>query len=271
MHLWLLPLALILVAPLVRAEKPSVAEIIDAHGQTVCAGPCESWKGLAATGMSQLKALAGTRGLASGELQLETGNDHFDLNFRVARADFPGEHFHYDGENVRVAFVSPGVRSPFGDFVFLRSAIIKEGLLGGTLNPDWPLIDHERKRKIRYRGWKKRQKLHEISYRLSRAASLGIRIYLDEDWNHVKTTYTVTLNTGIDTPLDIRSEPKPWMEDQQATYVEVTETFGEFRSVGSLTLPTSWEMEYTRQGTQQGRVWKWSTRFTEMQLKSADR
>ncbi len=262
MRLCIFPSLLIALTPLVSAQKISVAELIEIHRQNVCSVSCESWHRMDGIGVSQLKALTGVAGLASGRLKLKIGPDQFDLDFRVSRADFPGEHFSYDGEKMHVEFISPGLRSPYGNFVYVRSSIIREGLLGGSLNPNWPLFDHERKRKIRYRGWKKKQKLHEIRYRVSKFASMVIRIYLDQEWRHVKTTYTVTLNRGIAEPLDIRREPTPWMENKQAIREELIETFGKFQSVDGFLLPTLWGLEYRRQGGRQGQVWQWATRFS---------
>jgi hypothetical protein len=259
-----IPSILIAFTPLATAQKLSVTELIETHRQTICSVSCEDWRRIDGIGPSQLKAVTGTTGIASGRMRLTIGPARFDLDFRVPRADFPGERFSYDGENVHVEFISPGIRSPYGNFVYVRSIIIREGLMGGSLNPNWPLFDHERKRNIRYRGWKKKRKLHKISYQASRLTSLAIRIYLDQEWKHVKTTYTITFNRGINAPLDIRRAPTPWMENKQAIREELIETFGEFRSVDGFLLPTLWGLEYRRQGAGQGQVWQWATRFSTL-------
>ena len=189
MALWL-PLSLVFLGFLAPPPKPVPTEIVDSHRQIVCGASCDAWKSLTAVGAAEVRTLSGGRRQVSGEIKLETGKNHFDLNFRVGLPEFPGEHFSYDGKKVLVDVLMPGLRSPFGDFLYLRQQIIKEGLLGGTLNRDWPLLDHERLKKIKHRAWKKKQKLHEIEYRPSKAGSLRIRIYLDEEWNHVKTVYT---------------------------------------------------------------------------------
>ena len=73
---------LIALTPLVTAQKLSVAELIEVHRQSVCSVSCESWRRMDGIGVSQLKALTGTVGLASGQLNLEIGPDQFNLDFR---------------------------------------------------------------------------------------------------------------------------------------------------------------------------------------------
>ena len=199
-----------------------------------------------------MRILSGMRGQVSGEINLETGTDHFDLNFHVGLSDFPGEHFFYDGKKVLVDVLTPGQRSPFGEFLYLRQKVITEGLLGGTLNRRWPLLDHERLKRIKYRGWKKKQNFHEIEYRPSKGGSLKIRIYLDEEWNHVKTVYALSVSAGLPT-------------SPQRTYEKLTETFSELRSTSDFKIPTVWEMEYSYTGTNPTLLWKWTTRITDME------
>lgn len=249
MRFWLL-LAL-LPAASAPAPRPSLEQVLSAHRARLCGAVCDSWSELVALGTAEVRVLSGGRGLVNGEMSLESRADHFDLKFRSTLPDYPGEHFSFDGKEVRVDFLTPGKRSPFGDFVFVREQLLKQGLLGGTLNRRWPLLDPERERQIRYRGWKKKQKLHELEYRSRKGSSLQIRIYLNEEWTHVRTSYTLEISAQIGATPEASAR-------MDRTYVKFTESFDDFDRVDGLLVPRAWEMEYSHTGTNQGSLWKWS-------------
>ena len=255
MRLWL-PLTLVFLSS-APPSGPSPAEVIAAHRHTVCGVSCDTWTGVKAVGGGRVRVLSGGRGLVSGKMTLETRMDHFDLKFDVGLPDYPGEHFSFDGKNVKVDFLTPGQRSPFGDFVHVREQLLKQGLFGGTLNRGWPLFDVERVRQVKYRGWKKKQKLHEVEYQLKKGSSLQVRIYLDEEWKHVRTTYTLEISA----PMGARPDESARMD---RTYLRLTETFSKFDQVDELQMPMVWEIEYSHEATQLGTLWKWSNAFSRV-------
>ena len=92
---------------------------------------------------------------------------NLSIILRYGGIDYPGEYFAYDGNDVEVSTISPGQRSPLGDFIFRYKGLMKEGLLGGVWSMGWPLLDvGKRDSSLKFNGTEKIDglELYEMDY-----------------------------------------------------------------------------------------------------------
>src|SRR5438477_5115662 len=144
------------------------------------------------------------------------------------------EKFGFDGRNLTVGFVRPGVHGYWGDFLLTHQNIIKEGLVGGTLSDAWPLLNlSEKKAKLEYRGIKRMdgKSLHELKYIPHGSSDLEISLFFDtETFQHLRTEYTRFIAAGIGTGIDASGQQRPGR-------YKMVEEFSDFKKESGLTLP----------------------------------
>jgi len=149
------------------------------------------------------------------------------------------EKFGFDGRNLTVGFVRPGVHGYWGDFLLTHQNIIKEGLVGGTLSDAWPLLNlSEKKAKLEYRGIKRMdgKSLHELKYIPHGSSDLEISLFFDtETFQHLRTEYTRLIAAGIGTGIDASGQQRP------ARY-KMVEEFSDFKKESGLTLPHTYKV-----------------------------
>jgi hypothetical protein len=174
----------------------------------------------------------GPRNATSGNAAFISDGKSVRLGWIFAALNYPGEDFAFDGENVGVGFVRPGVRSLLSQFMLSNDFLIKEGFLGGALTTAWALLDVPgRKAKIEYNGLKKKagKEYHEIRY-LARKGGGDVRVFMYFDpqtFHHMQTQYTLIQ-----------------MGQKEKRYY-ITEEFDKFVVADGLTLPTSYKMNFT--------------------------
>jgi hypothetical protein len=110
--------------------------------------------------------------------------------------NYPGEYFAFDGNDVTVGYISPRQRSPLAEFIFLYTAIMKEGFMGGVCSTAWPLLDTDEKRPdIKLTGSKvEGRRPYELEYGSpgKRPGSMTVSFFFDmKNFHHVRTEYRV--------------------------------------------------------------------------------
>lgn len=235
-------------------------ELVARHLESI--GPLEAREGRTssvAEGRAGVSLLIGGAGRIDGAATFICDRGRLSLLMDFGRPEYLHEHFIYDGRRGDTAFMQPGIRSPLGDFLYTYSDILKEGLFGGVLSARWPLLDTPgRKPRLRNRGLERfdDERLYELEYRMRRGGGdLRIRLYFDPStFRHVSTTYDVSISPNLGaTPAQ--------SSRLRTTRLRLVERFGDFRSEGSLTLPMLWELEFSREGTVQGVLWKWRMEY----------
>ena len=169
-----------------------------------------------------------------GTSMLVSQGSQIGLSMKFSDNNYPGEYFAYDGKSVTVRNIQPGQKSPIADFLYRYNKIMKNGLLGGVFSKAWPLFDirsnrpNIRVRKTRVEG----TELYALEYNpRDRHSDMRIRLFFDPDtYRHVRTEYEVRLGNGEITDV-------------------LTENFGNFKKVGSLTLPHNYSLYYTVTGS----------------------
>ena len=184
--------------------------------------------------------------------------------------NYPEEHFAYDGKSVTVQNIQPGIKTPFADFIVVYNKIMKNGLLGGVFSNAWPLLDIKRSKPSFMEVSKKtvdKTELYMLEYRpKDRHGDMKIRMFFDQEtFRHVRTEYKVSLNNDAssgtygDPDADgDRDIPAIYGLGTGSTFYTLVEKFGNFKEVGPLTMPHSYELDFELDGTARSAfVGKW--------------
>jgi len=166
-------------------------------------------------GKVTLKFVTGGQGPKGGDALLlsETGKMGIIFSYKGSgyRGVRSGEYYAYDSQQVAAG------ASPLATFLYSHTGIVKNGLLFGTLNVNWPLLKESQAKAKCHKRTIDKKDLLELEYIPRESMSyLIVKIYFDPTtYYHVMTTYCWQVSGG---------------------YV-LTEKFEDFRKVDSITLP----------------------------------
>ncbi|MBN2242054.1 MAG: hypothetical protein JW793_05140 [Acidobacteria bacterium] len=271
-------------------DKPEPEEVVAAHLESI--GNPRLLAGIKNRGMSgnaSVEFIQGGVGTLEGQCLVVTSGHNLSLILKYGGMDYPGEYFAYDGTDVEVATISPGQRSPLGDFIFRYNGLMKEGLLGGVWSLGWPLLDVEnRESKMKYKSAKADgRELHQIDYSPKGGMNrIAVKLFFEQDtFRHVRTEYSLkvqgeqSLQAGRTVTREIPNSGNlsagqssititrdAGILDQIAdSHYRLVEKFDDFREVkfgnpdsGSLVLPHSYTLEYSVEGQGSSFLGRWS-------------
>jgi len=248
-----------------------------------------------AQGPVEYKILIGGAGTAQGRVQMASDGKKIIFMMKLSNNVYLGEQFIFNGDKVGVAFsTAQHQRSAFGSFLLAQDAIVREGLLGGTLSTAWPLLDlKDRKAKLSFEGLKKidGQELYALRYRPKKSSDLEISLYFDpQTYHHVETVYYLESSTsfadfgpsgavglapgsggqqggansatggtqGSGTAETARARQFP-------NRYRLTEKFSDFKAVDGVTLPTHEDIQFSQE-LQNGRTILWDFNLTGLEI-----
>ena len=243
---WLALVAALLPVGASAAEKMKPEEVVAHHLEAVGTETART-AGRKVEGPCTLQAPAsgGVAGALLGRFAFDSEASRFALRMKFSSQAYPAESFSLEGGLADVGFVQPGKRSGLGNFVSTNDVILREGLLGGVLNAGWALFGLAgRGAKVSYDGLKKLEgrEVHRLRYRAKKGQdTLDVFLYFDPDtFRHVASVYRASRAQQLGTSI-VSSSSEP------DTYLQAQETFGDFKSVKGLTLPTTWTIRYEMQ------------------------
>jgi hypothetical protein len=243
----LLALALVAPAASVAADKMKPAEVVAHHLDAVGTPEARAAaRHLQGSCVMSAPASGGVAGQLVGRFKLDSEPARFGLEMKFSSEGYSAETFGVNAGEPQVGFVLPGRRSALGNFVSTNDVILREGLLGGVLNAGWPLLAaEERGAKLGYDGLKKLdgQERHRIRYRAKKGqGDLEVFLYLEPDtFRHVASVYRDSQAQQLGLTMESSSS-------QSDTYLQLTETFGDFKSDKGLNVPSTWTIRYELQG-----------------------
>lgn len=225
------------------AMKPEdlVAQHLDAIGSKEARAAAKT---RVAQGTAVYRILVGGGGRAEGKTAL--ASDGRKLRFMMKfPTDYRGETFVYNGDTVKIAFSNTNQSlSPLAGFVTAYDAMVRDGLVGGVLSTGWALSDvADRKAKLVYEGLKKvdGRPAHQLRYEPNKHSDAEIRLYFDaETFRHVKTVYSVSVGSNVGATITESANVR-------AERSSLEERFSDFKSIDGLTLPTHWNLQFTRE------------------------
>jgi len=159
--------------------------------------------------------------------------------------DYRGENIVFNENAISVSFANSNQsRSPFAYFISTQDVIIRDGLLGGVLSTAWPLLELEdRKARLTVDGLKKvdGRQLYQVHYEPSKRTEAQILLYFDPGtFRHVKTVYSTSAGNNMGADVTLSSKLLPERSSLE-------ERFADFKTVDGLTLPTHWNLHFTRE------------------------
>jgi hypothetical protein len=187
------------------------------------------------SGTSTFKFISGATGQMSGKAQWVSEKGKMGIVLQYGGTEYPGEHFAYDGKDVMVNYIKPGQRSPLGDFLYSYNGIIKNELLGGVFNLDWPLLN-VKESGVKLKAKKKTvdgRELYEVECIPKKSMeNVKVKLYFDPTtFRHVMTEYRL----------------RQLLRDSMTNYL-VTEQFDDFRSTDGITLPYKYSLNFLYEG-----------------------
>ncbi|HEX7314848.1 MAG TPA: hypothetical protein VF297_13055 [Pyrinomonadaceae bacterium] len=181
-----------------------------------------------------------TSGAIDGQVVLASDDHKLVLGMKFDAPNYPGERFGFDGKRFTVGYLTPGVRSPLGNFAQTHGEIFKEGLIGGTLTSAWPLLNlSERKAKLEYGGTDKvnDRPVHKLKYYPNKGSDVKITLFFDaETFQHVRTQYDRIIGAKLGSGVDASAS-------QRETRYRIVEDFGDYKEESKLKLPHSYKLQ----------------------------
>jgi len=229
-------------------EKLTAEEVVARHLKSI--GTPEDLAAIKTrivAGTSLFTARSPGSGQNSGLSILFSEGNKSVIAMTFANPAYPHEKFGYDGQNLVISYTKPGLRSTLGDFIFRRTPIFKDGLIGGVLSTAWPLLNWTNdKARLEYGGTKKIEgrETHVLRYVSRKGSDLKISFYFDsETFRHVRTAYAQTVSAQMGT------NPDASKEDQRELHYELEEQFSDFKQEGKLTLPHAYKIKLMMERT----------------------
>jgi hypothetical protein len=269
-------------------------EVVAAHLKSI--GNPELFANVKNRGMSgktTVEFVQGGVGGQAGQCMVVSAGRCQSIILKYGAVDYPGEYFAYDGADVEISTISPGQRSPLGDFLFRYKGLMKAGLLGGVWSTGWALLDIKKTDpSLKYSSADiDGRKLHEIDYN-PKGGLNGIKVKLffePETFRHVRTEYTLTVqgeqslqagktvtrgapNTaGLGTTGQVSgpiTRDAGVLDQIGNSYYRLVEKFDNFKEIKfkdpngsetkSLTLPQSYTIEYSVEGQGSSFLGRWN-------------
>jgi hypothetical protein len=253
----LIALGLLVSAPPTRAkdEKLKPEQLIAKHLDSI--GPADKLKEIktrSTAGAAHVDFRVGGQASLNGEGNLLSDGAAARLGLRFPALEYPGEQFISDGNKTMIGQVSPGRRSPLGNFIFENDFLLKEGLLYGSLSTTWALLNTAAKQpKLDVTGIKKidGHSLYEMKYGPKKAnGNIQVFLYFDtETFRHVRSVYKAEL---------VSSSVQKITDTAETVRYTLTEEFDDFKQVDGLTLPHGYKIEYSIDSPTGGFVGGWS-------------
>jgi len=195
-------------------------------------------------GAAMYRIVVGGGGREDGKVGLVSEGHKVRLVLRFP-GNYRGENVLFNGEVAQVAFSnSDQSRSPLASFLATQDVIVRDGLLGGVLSTAWPLQDlSDRGAKLVDEGMQKvdGHPLHHVRYEPRKHTEVQIDLYFEpETLRHVKTVYTTSIANNVGATILESAHLKPERN-------QLEERFSDFTTVDGLTLPTHWNLQFTRE------------------------
>lgn len=178
--------------------------------------------------------------------------------------EYPFEKIGYFSDKVSLPFVNAGARSPLGAFIADHNAILSEGLFTGNISTTWSLLDSKfDKNRFESAGTKKidGKKYYVLNYYPKKTGSIDftIKLFFDaENFRHTRTEYYHLINPQQDTFGTLGR--------QAGVKMQMTEEFGDFKTVDGLTLPYFYKIDYQTESNSGVSEFFWTFKISEYRI-----
>ena len=260
----LLVLSIVVLAQVMRAkdEKLKPEQVIAKHLESIgSAEKLKEIKNRATNGTGHVDFRVGGSASLPAEVNLVSEGSSVRFAMKTPALEYPGEQFAFDGNKVGIGQISPGRRSNLGDFIFVNDELLKEGLLFGTLSTSWTFLPADKKQpKLDLSGPKKvdGKSVYEVKY-IPRRGSGNITAFFDfdaETFRHVRSQFKAEIvPTGVGQKIT---------DSAETIRYTITEMFDDFKQVDGLTLPHSYQLDFSIDNPRGGFVGNWNYTIRQM-------
>jgi hypothetical protein len=194
-----------------------------------------------------------------GPVQLASAGEMFLLAMVFEVAAYPYEKVAFDGDDVSFGRHT-GVGSSLTFFLRANKGVLKRGLFGGTLNAGWALTKSDAAKSLDSAGVAtvNGRTLHKFKYTTSGLGDLVVTIFIEDGtFHHVGTEYKFT-SSGL---MSYSPSGLSGGSSDGPEYYTLTESFGGFSKVGDLTLPLTYNVEFTHKTAI--RSYNWNMKFSQ--------
>lgn len=199
----------------------------------------------------------------NGKAIIASSNDGAVFGINLDAIDYRLDKFSYDGKKVRVGYIQPGYRSILGEFILSYETVLKDGLFGGALSSSWALMHTaEKKSKLSFDGTEKidGKETYVIKFNPKGGTDLDIKMFFDiKNFRHLRTEYNRVVAARTGGSVDGSGR-------QAETRYRIVEDFSNFKKFGELTLPSSYNLDYTLTRAGQGRNVIWKFKVTDASI-----
>ncbi len=269
-----LSLAAFLLTWEASARKLKPEQLIALHLEAIGENPAR--RSRIAQGRGSLDIRVGGTGQMAGPALWVSEAEKVRSSIRFGHVHYGEELLIYDGKQLEVAHIAPGIRSQLGQSIWAHfHDLIPEGLYGGVLSTDWALLGvEERRPKLKYKGLKKFEgkKMHQLEYKPKNGVDYRISLFFEpETHRHLASSYRLYPPSGRMRPInDLRSAPRSPGDGPTENFPEsrdritVMERFGDFKKVDGLTLPHSYRVTVNFDQFRGSFVGHWEMKFDRM-------
>lgn len=244
------------------ADKMKPEEVVSKHLASIGAEDARAGlKTMIAVGTVEATFRGRGTSKAAGSSLFASDGDKNLMSLLFNGPEYPYERIGFNGDRVTGAEIKPGTRTPLINFLLSYDAIIRQGLLGGTLSTAWPLLHMtEKQAKLEYGGLKKVEgrQLHELRYLPRKGGDIKISLFFDaETFQHVRSEYRKTIAGQMG------SGPNNSANSSIETRYKMVEEFGDFKQEGKLTLPHDYRLSLAIEGPSNVVTLEWAMKFTK--------
>ena len=241
-----------MLVPLALAgDDPKPEELLQRHLESIGTAEARAAaKSRVVEGIASYRFLVGGAGRVDGKAVCVSEGHKMQFLLKIAASQYNGERFYSDGNKTFVEGTRyDHSRSEFGKFLRSEDLPLRDGLLGGTLTTNWPLLEPDSlKGKLKYQGRKKMdgKELIAMSYEAKHGSGLDVMLYFDpETFRHVGTVYEASQHVGL-SPFGAAAGDQATARQQQTRY-RIEERFSDFKTADGLTLPSSYDLRFTEE------------------------
>ncbi len=221
-------------------DKMTPEELIAKHLESIGTPEARAaMKSVTAIGTTKATFFGRGGGVAEGIAVVASEGDKYLVAMKFNNPDYPYEKMGYNGDDLSVGFIKPGVRSVLGEFLRTNQTTFKRGIFSGVLSTSWELLNFDDKdAKLKYGGMEKidGKKYHELDYNPRKGSDLSISLFFDpETFRHVRTEYKRTLAARQGASVDASA-------GQSETRYKLVEDFSDFKEENKLTLPHTYKI-----------------------------
>ncbi|HVF51441.1 MAG TPA: hypothetical protein VNA19_15245 [Pyrinomonadaceae bacterium] len=249
------------------AEKVNAEDLLTKHLNSIGSAEARAAaRSRIITGVAQFTFRLGGSGTATGNAVLASEGQKSLLSMAFGAPDYPHDIMGFNGKDLKVRDIRPGVRSLLGEVLMRNSELFREGIIGGTLSAAWPLANNgERSPKLESAGTDKidGRDVYKFRYIPRKGSEFKITLFFDaENFRHVRTQY----DKSVPAPMGgIDSSAR-----QRETNIKMIEDFSDFRTEANLLLPHTYKIQYSAYGQNNGVTQEWVFKLSTFSFEPVD-